>query len=254
MTLLKNLTFSLFIFSLSIFSVQSQAPASSPVAKHGQLSIQNGQLADEKGQKIQLEGMSLFWSQWQPQFYNEETVEYLVNYWNIDLIRAAMAVEHEGYLENPARELKKVQKVIDAAIKKGIYVIVDWHDHHAQNHLQEAKGFFSEIAKKYGNVPNIIYEPFNEPLNVSWSKVLKPYHEAILSEIRRYDPNNIVVLGTPEWSQRVDLAAKDPIDDQNVTYALHFYAGTHKEELRKKAEKAIDMGRPLFVTEYGTVL
>ncbi len=253
MTAIKNLLFSLLFMSLSAGMAQNKAPENSPVAMHGQLSIKNGQVVDKSGNPVQLEGMSLFWSQWQPQFYNKKTVKNLAENWNIDLIRAAMAVEHEGYLQHPEKEMKKVQKVIDAAINQGIYVIVDWHDHHAQDHLQEAKAFFSEIAKEYGNLPNIIYEPFNEPLKVSWSDVLKPYHEAVLKEIRKYDPDNIVVLGTPEWSQRVDLAAKDPLDDPNVAYTLHFYAGTHKEELREKAEKAINTGLTLFVTEYGTV-
>lgn len=253
MTAIKNLLFSLLFMSLSAGMAQNKAPKNSPVAMYGQLSIKKGQVVDQSGKLVQLEGMSLFWSQWQPKFYNKKTLKNLAEHWNIDLIRAAMAVEHEGYLEHPEKEMKKVQKVIDAAIDQGIYVIVDWHDHHAQDHLQEAKTFFSEIAKKYGHFPNIIYEPFNEPLNVSWSEILKPYHEAVLKEIRKYDPDNIVVLGTPEWSQRVDLAAKDPMDDPNVAYTLHFYAGTHKEELREKAEKAINTGLPLFVTEYGTV-
>ena len=34
-------------------------------------------------------------------------------------------------------------------------------------------------------------------------------------------------------------------------YALHFYAGTHGDFLRQKAQKAIDAGLPLFVSEYG---
>ena len=253
MTIFKNLLFSLFIICSSAGIAQNTAPQNSPVAIHGQLSIQNGQLVDKFGEPVQLEGMSLFWSQWQPQFYNKKTVKNLADYWNIDLIRAAMAVEHEGYLENPKREMKKLEKVIDAAIDEGIYVIVDWHDHHAQEHLEEAKSFFSKIAKKYGNVPNVIYEPFNEPLDVSWTEVLKPFHEAVLKEIRKNDPDNLVVLGTPEWSQRVDLASKDPVKDQNVAYTLHFYAGTHKDKLRSTAEKAMSAGIPLFVTEYGTV-
>ena len=60
-------------------------------------------------------------------------------------------------------------------------------------------------------------------------------------------------MGTPNWSQDVDVAAEDPIRDQkNIMYTLHFYAGTHGDELRAKAEKAIAKGLPLFVTEWGT--
>ena len=223
-----------------------------PVELHGQLAIRNATVVNEAGESVQLKGMSLFWSQWQPQYYNRETVENLVKGWEIQIIRAAMAIDHEGYLENPEREKEKVKTIIEAAIDLGIYVIIDWHDHHAEDHLTEAKQFFSEIAREFGNHPNLIYETYNEPLDVSWSQVLKPYHEEVVAAIRQYDPNNIIVLGTPTWSQRVDLAADNPLTGENLAYTLHFYAGTHRQELRDLAKTAIDKGLPIFVTEFGT--
>uniref|UniRef100_A0A915EFR0 Glycoside hydrolase family 5 domain-containing protein n=1 Tax=Ditylenchus dipsaci TaxID=166011 RepID=A0A915EFR0_9BILA len=36
-------------------------------------------------------------------------------------------------------------------------------------------------------------------------------------------------------------------------YTLHYYAGSHKADLRSKAQTAINNGLPIFVTEYGTV-
>jgi endoglucanase len=255
---LPNLLLLLLIsITLTTCSSKKEAPNApevnlSPVATHRQLTIENGKIKNASGQPVQLKGMSLFWSQWQPQFYNQESVENLVTEWDIQLIRAAMAIEHEGYLENPVREKKKVKTVIEAAIDLGIYVIVDWHDHHAEDHLPQAKEFFSEIAREYGDYPNLIYEVYNEPLEVSWSQVLKPYHEEVVAAIREHDPDNIIVLGTPTWSQRVDLAAEDPLTGENLAYTLHFYAGTHRQELRDIAKTAIDKGLPIFVTEFGT--
>ena len=44
-------------------------------------------------------------------------------------------------------------------------------------------------------------------------------------------------------------AALDPIaGDANVAYALHFYAGTHRQSLRDKAAFALERGVALFVT------
>lgn len=228
---------------------QSPKPGQNPPLA---LKISKGQLLNSENQKIQLKGMSLFWSQWAPEFYNFETVKNLKEGWNINIIRAAMAVEHDGYLENPQREKEKVKKVIEAAIELDLYVIVDWHDHHAEDHLPEAKQFFAEIAREYGNHPNLIYEIYNEPLDVSWSNVLKPYHEEVIAAIRQHDKDNIIVVGTPKWSQRVDLAAQDPIEGENIAYTLHFYAGTHKQELRDIALTALRKGIALFVTEFGT--
>jgi endoglucanase len=228
------------------------APADSPVGKHGALSISGRFVIDEFNNPVQLTGMSLFWSQWMGQYYHPRTISWLRKDWQCSVVRAAMGVEHGGYLENPQREKEKVFKVIEAAIEEGMYVVVDWHDHHGEDHVNEARAFFAEVAQKYGHRPNIIYELYNEPLNVSWSKVIKPYCELVIDTIRAHDPDNIIACGTPNWSQRVDEASLDPIQRDNIVYVLHFYAATHKAELRNVAQTAIDRGLPLMVTEFGT--
>jgi endoglucanase len=199
-----------------------------------------------------LRGMSFFWSQWIGKYYNYDCVKWLRDDWRCTVVRAAMAVESGGYLTNPEIEKQKVIDVIEAAIDLGIYVIIDWHDHNAQNHRAEAVDFFAEMAQLYGNYPNIIYEPFNEPLDVSWKTVLKPYHEAVIAAIRQYDPDNIVICGTRTWSQQVGEAALSPLSDPNVCYTLHYYAATHKQWLRDNAKTALNKGVALWVSEYGT--
>jgi endoglucanase len=197
--------------------------------------------------------MSLFWSQWMVQFYTAEAVRWLKEDWNCTIIRAALAVEHGGYLQDPQREMAKIRTVMDAAIENGLYVIIDWHDHVAHQYVEQAKQFFEEIARTCGHQPNIIYELWNEPLNRhDWSTVIKPYHEAVVPVIRAHDPHNLIVCGTQTWSQDVDKAAEDPLASDNVAYVLHFYAATHKQRLRDKANRALDSGIALMVTEWGT--
>jgi hypothetical protein len=129
---------------------------------------------------------------------------------------------------------------------------VDWHDHEAQDHTAQAKAFFTSIAETYGTLPNILYETYNEPLDTaSWPDDVKPYHEEVVATIRDIDPDNVIILGSPNWSQDVDVAAEDPVEGSNLMYTLHFYACTHKEALRTKAQAARDLGLPIFVTEWG---
>jgi endoglucanase len=225
---------------------------STPVNYYGQLKVSGNRITGKGDSAIQLRGMSFFWSQWMGKYYNASVVKWLKDDWYCNVIRAAMAVDNGGYLTNPLIEKQKVFDLVDAAIANGLYVIIDWHDSRATDHLLEAKNFFGEMAKKYGDKPNIIYEPFNEPLQVSWSAIIKPYHQAIIDTIRHYDSNNLIVCGTPTWSQDVDIAAKDTLVGSNIAYTLHFYSGTHKQSLRAKAKVALDKGIALFVTEYGT--
>lgn len=224
---------------------------SSPAAQHGALHISGSHLQDVHGATIQLKGMSLFWSQWSGQLWNAGAVGTLADDWHAGVVRAAMGVESGGYLDNPEAEKNRVKTVVNAAIAKGIYVIIDWHDHNATQHTWQSKQFFTEMAQTYGSSPNVIFEIYNEPVGVSWGQV-KSYAVEVIGAIRSTGANNVVVVGTPTWSQDVDAAANDPITQfSNVAYTLHFYAGSHKQSLRDKASYAISKGLPLFVTEWG---
>lgn len=230
------------------------APAGSPVARHGALAVDKGRIVDQSGQPVTLRGMSLFWSQWEPEYYSRATIDWLVDDWKVTVVRAAIAAEgDDSARQHFDRELAKASTVIDAAIARGIYVIVDWHAH--KSYPEDATRFLTAIARKYGNTPNLIYETFNEPLRegVDWSRDIRPYHMQVIGAIRAIDPDNLVVAGSPSWSQDVDIAARDPLPFGNLAYTLHFYAGTHKQALRDKAQAALDAGLALLVTEYGTV-
>lgn len=244
----------MLLISLSGFSVSdaNNEKEITPVELLGQLKVKGTHIVDQYGKPVQLAGMSLFWSQWIGKYYNYNCIKWLRDDWKCSVVRAAMAVGPGGYAQHPEKELQKIETVIEAAIDLGIYVIVDFHEHNAENYLNEAMAFFGHIAKKYGQHPNIIYEIYNEPLKISWSEVIKPYSEKVIAAIREHDPDNLIACGTPMWSQKVDEAALDPIDDPNVVYVLHFYAGTHKKELMQAGDIAIEKGLCLMVTEYGT--
>ena len=231
-----------------------EPPEGSPVARHGALSVKDGKIVGQDGEPVTLRGMSLFWSQWEPEYYSAETVDWLVDDWKVTAIRAAIVAEgDDSARQHFDRELAKASTVIDAAVRRGIYVLVDWHAH--RSYPDEAERFLTAIARQYGHLPNVIYEPFNEPLRegVDWSRDVKLYHQRVVGAIRAVDPDNLVVLGTPSWSQDVDIAAKDPLEGENIAYSLHYYAATHKESLRAKADAALDAGLALLITEFGTV-
>ncbi len=235
----------------------SLALAQTPVELHGALSVEGVNIVNKDGKTVSFAGPSLFWSNtgWGGEdYYKSEVVSWVRSDWDATIIRAAMGVDDQGgYLTNPENK-NKVKTVVDAAINEGMYVLIDWHSHHAQFYQDEAVAFFTEMAQTYGDKENVIYEIYNEPLQVSWSGTIKPYAEAVIAAIRAVDPDNLIIVGTPNWSQDVDVASKDPIVDyDNIAYTLHFYAGTHMQDLRNKAITAMNNGVALMVTEWGTV-
>lgn len=194
------------------------------------------------------------WLNWDGANYatNLDGMRFMRDEWGMEVFRIAMGIEPaDAYLEDAETNKAKVRTIVDNAIELGIYVIIDWHDHAAEEHQAEATAFFAEMADAYGDTPNVLYEVYNEPLDVSWSGVLKPYHEAVIGTIRERDADNVIILGTPNWSQDVDVAAEDPVAGTNLIYTLHFYACDHTGWLRTKADAALTAGLPLFVTEWG---
>ena len=220
------------------------------IQENGKLSVQGVYLVNQNNQKTQLRGMSFGWHNWWPEFYTEKTVDWLVSDWKCDIVRAAMGVGPDSsYIQMPEWAVQTISQVIESAIENDIYVIIDWHSHSL--YPEQAKDFFGEMARKYGDNPHVLYEIFNEPVRDSWKDV-KAYSEEIIKEIRKYDPDNIILVGSPHWCQDIHHVARDPlVGYENIMYTMHFYAATHKKWLRKRTDEAIAKGIPIFVSEYG---
>jgi endoglucanase len=231
-----------------VFVAMSFATIAQPVKTHGKLRVEGVNLVDEKGIPVVLSGVSFGWHTFHPRFYTAGAVSWLHKDWGSTVVRAAIGVEPKGgYLEKPEWSKEKAKTVINAAIKEGIYVIIDWHSHNIK--LNEAKEFFGEMAREYGKYPNVIYEIFNEPDQESWADV-KAYANEVIATIRAIDPDNVILVGNPHWDQDVHIVADDPIKNvTNIMYTLHFYAATHKQQLRDRGDYALSKKLPIFISE-----
>lgn len=224
----------------------------------GTLSVNGTQLVDKNGNPVQLRGISTHGLAWFPSFVNEDAFKQFRQDWNVNVMRLAMYThENGGYCTDGNKENLKniIYRGVQYATENDMYVIIDWHvlqDQNPNRYKEEAKKFFEDMSSRYKDNNNVIYEICNEPNGgVSWSEI-KSYAEEIIGVIRANDENAVILVGTPNWSQRVDEAAKDPITDyDNVMYTLHFYAATHKDDLRNTMVNAINDGLPVFVSEYG---
>jgi endoglucanase len=246
----------IFITLILFFAAAKlSAQSNNAVDVHGQLKVYNGQVLNKNNQPPQLRGISMSWSIWQGQkYYNPKVISWLNQDFKATIVRLSMGIEPDGgYLKSPVKQKQLITEAIDAAIVNGMYVIIDWHDHHADQHQEQAMLFFAEIAKRYAGKKNIIYEVFNEPTRIEW-KVIKAYSIEVIKAIRKYDKQNLIIVGSPAWDQDVDVVALDPIKGfNNIAYSFHFYASdpNHQQQLMKKADAAITAGLPLFVTEWG---
>lgn len=210
------------------------------------------------GKPVAMRGVSFGWHNIWPRFYNKEAVKHLHDDWGVQLFRAAIGADdhakadnpgiHGGYMGEPEFALECLYNVVDGAIESGSYVIVDWHSHLL--HTAEAKDFFTKVATRYADCPNVIYELYNEPVNDSWAE-LKAYAEELIPVIDSISTvHPLILMGCPHWDQDINLPAEDPLTCyDNLMYTVHFYAATHKDYLRERSDAALAAGIPIFLSE-----
>ncbi|MDE6024583.1 MAG: cellulase family glycosylhydrolase [Lachnospiraceae bacterium] len=238
-------------------SKPAKAETGTPFDNHGKLSVKGTDIVDKNGKKYQLKGVSTHGIAWFPDYVNKDAFKTFRDDWGVNLVRLAMYTdENSGYCTDGDKTYLKglVDKGVQSATELGMYVIVDWHilhDLNPQVYKDEAKKFFEEMSSKYKDYENVIYEICNEPNGgTSWEDV-KSYAEEIIPIIRANSPDAIIIVGTPNWSQDVDVAANNPVKGyDNIMYAIHFYAATHTDGIRNKVTTALSAGLPVFVSEF----
>ena len=268
-----------------------------PVSQYGQLQAGTNNAGEGRiygscehfrssGNEVQVKGMSLFWScaANQQRYWKKDVITGLVQRQNIQLIRAAMAVDDMGdwadghYFTKPEFYQAMLDEAVEAAIENDIYVIIDFHSHVAADSVKNAKDFFAIQAQKWGDYDNVIFEVFNEPICKSGSvgdngdcanyggfismDGIKTYADQVVSVIREYS-DNLIIVGTPMWDQQpnqaINYRVEDPLENDNIAYAFHYYAGrddgekAHDFSLSSNADLAMKKGLSVFVSEWGTV-
>jgi len=248
--------------SSSDVSVSSSSGLSvkGPVSYYGKLQANGKNIVGSKtgSTVVQVRGVSLGWSNtgWSPaKFFNATTVNAMVDGWKAEIIRVPMGYANIGdqqyygsYLDDKTGNMNRVKAAINAAIAKDIYVIIDWHSHRFNQ--ADASEFFEEMASTYGSYPNVIFEIINEPLQETWPYI-KSYATEVIKSIRKYS-KNLVLVGTPNWDQDVDVVVGSALTDYNVAYVLHFYENHSFSALSSKINNVRSAGYPVFISEYGT--
>ena len=235
-----------------------------PVSYYGALHTSGGKIVGAKNnQEAVLRGMSLFWSDATGMpYYNKNVISWAAENLPMDVFRFAMGITYydsDGGTKNaldksysyagaPDGYLSIIDQMVEAAIENDIYIILDWHSHRADSEQAIAKEFFKAMAQKYKDVPNVIYEIFNEPVNQGWGTI-QSYANSVIPGIRA-TTENLVLVGTPSWSQMTQYGG---VSGTNVGYVLHFYAGTHGVgTYGGRATQAKSAGNAVFITEWGT--
>lgn len=238
--------------------IQEENVDKNSIAYTGWLKTEGANLLNEKGEPIQLRGLSSHGIQWFSEVLTYENLKELKESWNINVFRIAMYTDEnaDGYIAHPQQSKDEVNRIVEYAKTLDMYVIIDWHilhDNNPQTYQKESIEFFDEMSKKYADVPNVIYEICNEPngYDVIWDTNVKPYAEEVVRAIRANCPKSLIIVGTPDWCKSLKGAANNPLNYGNIAYSCHFYAGSHEGEVQSEIDYCIEKNIPVFVSECG---
>lgn len=265
----------LFLLLASAFCLSASAaisdkpedfPSNNYVDEWGRLKLNGKQLCAEDGTPIQLKGWSTFGTNF-PEVGGciDETAFKAMKSWGANIVRIALYPCNEsggwqGSVNNIKSWIKQAKEV-------GIYILIDWHVLYNNNcnnqggssvmYTEDAKTFFTEISTfvREGGYNHVLYELCNEPHGVSWDDI-KSHCNQILPILSENDKGAVVIIGTPEWDQKVSQAANSPITDNKdmqLMYSFHLYAGdqSHMNMIDTQMLTALN-SVPVFVSEWGS--
>ena len=152
-----------------------------------------------------------------------------------------------------------LRPAVDYAASKGLYAIIDYHqiDDTSGQSGTDATTFWSLIAPLFKDDANVLYEAYNEPIDLKlgsnsmarW-EAYKPHAQAWVDAIRAGAPDTIIIVGSPSWSQNVSGAAASPLAGTNLVYTAHVYPGNWSSAFKSEVATCI-AAHPVFVTEWG---
>jgi endoglucanase len=131
-----------------------------------------------------------------------------------------------------AQRIGELDSAIDKLIALGFGVSLDFHPGNKLSRLHVAEperafglmqALWSELARRYRNRPadHLFFEVLNEP-SVD-SKIWNDQGPRLVEAIRREAPNHTIIYGPANFQRIEALLELDPVPQQNVVYAIHFY-------------------------------
>lgn len=231
--------------------------------------VEGNQFKDENGDTVVLRGIDLIdlgaTEQWEGGI--DEMIDRLTDPddtqgsspgWATRILRLAVAPADSmigtpaPYAPNTQYYERYLRPTVDYARQKGLYVIIDWHYiDDTDPHVDTTNAFWSDIAPRFADDSNVFFELFNEPMDQGDWSTTKGHMQDWYDLVRDAAPNNVVLVGSPNWSQLAGTAATDPIQGTNIAYVAHMYP-THwtQPSLRAQITTAAAVA-PVFMTEWG---
>jgi hypothetical protein len=244
------------------------APASAPPRLH----VEGATLRDEAGREVRLRGVNVCalefdveGANWQLQpDGGSPLLDTLADpaRWGANVVR--MPVNQEWFLTDAAY-VERVERLIDAAGLRGLYVLLDVQWEHAQRtepyHLNILKvptfgggdtteAFWHLASSRFANRTHLLFDLINEPHDTPAAEVSTAL-QRLVDRLRQRSAEPLLIIGGPDWAHSVGWYRDHPLRGENLVYSAHQYLpydgpAQFFENFERTAEVA-----PVLLGEFG---
>ena len=220
---------------------------------------------DAGGKRVWLYGVNIASLEWNPAGEHvEESVNRAINEWQVNLIRLPLAQDHwfgkrTNQMDGGASYRALVDRLVDTCAAGRVYIDLDLHWSDCGRWMNEGGTlgqhsmpdknsitFWQDLATRYKNQPNVIFDLYNEPHDVSFAvwrdggtvtntpEHKKPGHAKVIYEavgmqtlydtVRAAGATNLVAAGGLNWAYDLSGVLRGyGIKGTNLIYETHPY-------------------------------
>lgn len=241
----------IYIISVILALVTAKASIAQSVDSSFTLHIEGIKLKNALGQEVRLRGVNVASFEWSP--YGDQvltSIDTLFNNWKVNCVRLPLSYEYwlgiprKWAGDGPTAYQKRIDDVVKKVTAKKGYIILDNHSYMLPNDDQFR--FWTSLAAKYKNHPNVIFDLLNEPKDCTWDQwknggtikgvfpqdtahvtIVSKGMQALLKTVRRTGAKNVIVAGGINWASDLSgvvngYSLADSAGN-GIMYASHIY-------------------------------
>ena len=224
------------------------------------LSVKERQIVDEEGNSVVLRGLMVP----DPQKLHQEgtmTQEYFEEVFSYGGNVVRIPIHPEHWQQDEYYLWRYLDPIVEWSVENNMYVILDMHcignietDKGEEmpiggNTKEYASEFWSMVAERYKDIPNVLFEIYNEPTYIN-QQAWAENAVKLVDTIRNTGAEQIIIVSGTDYSYSLKYWMSNPIDDPNVIYAMHIYP--NRLQGITDLDRASDV-LPVIVTEWGYI-
>ena len=232
------------------------------VASYAQkLTVKDTILVNEEGEQVVLQGVMIPDSR-KLDLEGNFTKEYFDKMFACcgNVVRVPI---HPEYWENDEYYLwRYLDPIVGWAVENNKYVILDMHfigniEDASSKEMPTIKKepvefsveFWNMVANYFRDVPNVIFELYNEPAGISHKRWAENA-TMLIDIIRSYSAEQIIIVSGVDYSYDLNYWYQQPLQTNNIMYTAHIYPNRKQglQNLDKLSDKL-----PIIMSEWGYI-